>query len=568
MNLVCNKFDKLFVKNKKNYVLGNWCLNKKLKKDFKIFLNSEKYETYNQINKNFLLYKKLEEEMITSATNELNFIHNVNFSKRYWQILIGPWLQRAINFLLFKYNNIKKIEKKISSTVRLYDKESYLNCDNTLESIYLQYNLVKSNNLDNEIIKYLFSKVSIIEKKYKSKYLYMPSYKYSKKINMNLSNNVPVFCETPFSILHKSLVYLKLGFLPRFWSFPKEAKIKTDNILRNNLVNKFNKKTKYYEEKRFDIFFKKIFYKIIPTCFLEGCKKNREICQNIGLPRKPYFIFTMSGYTFNEIFRFYIAESSEKKIPIISFQHGSNYGTSNFIANSSIEEKYSNRFLTFGWKEKEKDIPMFLYQKKSLYKSKIKEKILIVIDGIATDTHPYNVYLKNELFKRNMVSFFQNINNKLKKNLILKLHPRTDPRNLEDYRFWKHLKLSQKVGMQIKKNENILSLKKYSKIVVHTYEGTAFYQDISNNTPCIMILKDGLKFIRPSARPLFKLMIRKGIIFEDYKKAAEQVSNLYEKVDEWWNLKDIQEIVEKFRKKYARREADPVQKIVNFLKKI
>ena len=42
----------------------------------------------------------------------------------------------------------------------------------------------------------------------------------------------------------------------------------------------------------------------------------------------------------------------------------------------------------------------------------------------------------------------------------------------------------------------------------------------------------------------------------------------YEKVDEWWNLKDIQEIVEKFRKKYARREADPVQKIVNFLKKI
>lgn len=568
MNLVCDKFDKLFVNNKTNYALGSWCLNNSLKKNFNVSFNNYENESFEKINKNHLLSKKLEIKILNTVSKELNIIHNVNFSRRYWQILIGPWLERALKFLLFRFNNIKKVEKKISSIVKLNDKGSHLNCDNLIEAIYLHYNLVKSNNLDNAILSYLSPKVRIIKKNYKSKFLYLPKDNYTKNINTNInfSNKVPIICETPLSILERSLIYLKLGFLPRFWAFPKEIKTKTDITFRKQLVDKFFKKS--INDKNFEFFFNKIFYEIIPTCYLEGYRENRKLSNNIGLPSNPYFIFTMSGYSFSEIFRFYKAEVSEKNIPIISFQHGCNYGTSKFIANSSIEEKYSNKFLTFGWKEKKNDNPMFLYQKKLRQSEKIKEKILIIMDGIASENHPYNVYIKNELYKKNMAMFFNEIKIQLKSKLILKLHTRSDPINQENDKFWKQLKFINRKKIQIKKEQNILSLRKISKFNIHTYEGTSFYEDIANNIPCIMILKDGLKFIRPSAKPLFKLMMEKGIIYEDYKKAAHQVNTLYDQIDEWWNSKDIKDLVEKFRKKYARKEPLPVRKIVNFLKKL
>ena len=100
MNLVCDNFEKLFISNKENYVLGSWCLNDRLKKKYNVTINTKEKESYNEIYKNFLLSQKLEKEILTIVSKELNTIHNVNFSRRYWEILLSPWLRKAINILL------------------------------------------------------------------------------------------------------------------------------------------------------------------------------------------------------------------------------------------------------------------------------------------------------------------------------------------------------------------------------------------------------------------------------------------------------------------------------------
>ena len=477
MNLVCDNFEKLFISNKENYVLGSWCLNDRLKKKYNVTINTKEKESYSEIYKNFLLSEKLEKEILTIVSKELNMIHNVNFSRRYWEILLSPWLRKAINILLFRYNNIKKIEKKITSIVRLYDENSCLSCNNTLEAVYLQYNMEKSNNLDIEILNYLSTEHTLIKKKYQSKFLNLPKLKFSSVKNLNLNNNVPVICETNLSIFDKCLLYFKLGFIPRNWHFPKDVKIKTDISLRKILTNKFSENSN--NNKKFQYFFRQIFYKIIPTCFLEGYHKNRELSKNINLPTNPSFIFTMSGFTFHEIFRFYYAEIAEKKIPIISWQHGCNYGVSYFTVNKSPEEKYLDKFLTYGWKEKKNDIPMFIYQKNYPTSKAIKEKILIVLDGIPFQNHGFNIYLNNDLYKKNMAIFFDALNKKLKIKLLLKPHPKTDSRNIDNLKYWRSFKFYKKNFIRIKNDKrSIPLLKRYSRITVHTTEGTAFYQDI------------------------------------------------------------------------------------------
>ena len=42
---------------------------------------------------------------------KLNKIHNVNYSKNYWRVLIGPWLFMFISIIFDNWNKLKYIKK-------------------------------------------------------------------------------------------------------------------------------------------------------------------------------------------------------------------------------------------------------------------------------------------------------------------------------------------------------------------------------------------------------------------------------------------------------------------------
>ena len=84
--------DKLF--NKKN-IIDNYN-----KFDYKKNVQLEKL-----CNKNF-------EKIFNKLYPILNKIHKINWGKRSWRVLIGPWLQRYICILTNRYFILKKIKKK------------------------------------------------------------------------------------------------------------------------------------------------------------------------------------------------------------------------------------------------------------------------------------------------------------------------------------------------------------------------------------------------------------------------------------------------------------------------
>ena len=109
----------------KNYVLNYNALNiYKIKSDQDKFIMLEPYGMdIETIKKNNEYVEKLSEIIQNELSIELNKLHNVNLSNRYWKIITGNWLKRVIKIIFFRY---KCIEKSLSLNLNLFTTASSL----------------------------------------------------------------------------------------------------------------------------------------------------------------------------------------------------------------------------------------------------------------------------------------------------------------------------------------------------------------------------------------------------------------------------------------------------------
>ena len=105
-NLITTSFDEFDIDAEKNIILGAWCYNIELDKN--IDKNSFKVIPYHwddreKLKKDYKLINLLFEAYLDRFANELNNYHKVNFSKRFWRILIGPWLGSILCIIFDKW---------------------------------------------------------------------------------------------------------------------------------------------------------------------------------------------------------------------------------------------------------------------------------------------------------------------------------------------------------------------------------------------------------------------------------------------------------------------------------
>ena len=130
--LITNEIEKIC--NKPVIFLGNWCtnsLNQNIWKemDYEIF----KSKLFN-IENSKRLAKDTEiiyESILEDIYQELNKLHNTNFSKRFWRITIGPWLLEYTSIFNRCINLVQELKDKDNV---LIDDEITLNLKSNLQS--------------------------------------------------------------------------------------------------------------------------------------------------------------------------------------------------------------------------------------------------------------------------------------------------------------------------------------------------------------------------------------------------------------------------------------------------
>ena len=90
--------------------LGEWCKRKSRESQWKsIDSITIKYhwDDREKLKKDYFFIETIYESLLKETADHLNFIHKVDFSYRYWRILIGPWLIFFIQIIFDRWTMLK-----------------------------------------------------------------------------------------------------------------------------------------------------------------------------------------------------------------------------------------------------------------------------------------------------------------------------------------------------------------------------------------------------------------------------------------------------------------------------
>ena len=110
----CIKFKKR--SNEQHFFIGPWCKNNidLLKENFNDTLNLYDRKKIKKYKKDISFLQENYEIILEIIIKNLNIIHKKKLNKKFWEILLSRWLFVWINHIYFRWDYIKKINKKFS----------------------------------------------------------------------------------------------------------------------------------------------------------------------------------------------------------------------------------------------------------------------------------------------------------------------------------------------------------------------------------------------------------------------------------------------------------------------
>ena len=273
-------------------------------------------------------------------------------------------------------------------------------------------------------------------------------------------------------------------------------------------------------------------------------------------------------HIWNEAFKFYSAEKVLNGSKLFTIQHGACYGITDYNMDEKNEIKISDKFLTWGWKENKKTLPLFLQRnvyKKVNKKSNASGLIMPVTEfyldsecdftqGTPRNKIEVNKYIDNIVLFVNQVnqnilneSSFKHLDN-IKCNYVLKSLKHKFP----NFKF-------------IDTDKSTSAISKNFRLTVETINSSGFLESLNLNIPIILIYNKEYCSLRKSAVKDFDMLKKVKIIHNSSQEAAKFVNENYNNLENWWNSKLLQKVKNKFCHKYARQSNSPLKDLKKVL---
>jgi putative transferase (TIGR04331 family) len=521
------------------------------------------YENQDRVN-SFVLCENIFNSIIGDIYLNLNNIHNISWSKRSWEILIGFWVKKFIYIIFYKFkllentifkNDINKIFLSYSKTGFLASHES-----DTIQE--LSINTDWSWILTSKIFEYLDVKNIIVEKSENPKNDFYENNTFYKRINANssfvkkkfinfisflnklLSENNNLIVTTYLPRLKEKQLEMMFCQSPRFY-YPNEIEYNPINIdLRKKLnLNKVEKEISVVEK-----IVRELIPSYLPTLAIENFKQLKIAAYKNNYPSNPKFIFTSNSFEADEAFKFYLANiiSSNKNPKYFVGQHGNSYFT-------RIDNNYNNElltcdyFLAWGKYNTGSSKIINLFNLKLPIEKKIKEtkeKLTIVFRSLGYQTVPYDRWQegKKEFFLAKQFLLYCPDN--FKKKIHLRLHDSFKKR----YKFFVEDFLNGLNNIDRDFGEkNYETIIENSKIVVFTYDSTGFLENILLNKPSVCLYPDTFNHLNQDCHEIYKNLKDQNIIFDDPKKLYEHIMSIWSNVDSWWSSDKVKSTINSFK---------------------
>ena len=355
---------------------------------------------------------------------------------------------------------------------------------------------------------------------------------------INNKNNILVY-STSLSLIQEKKLELLLGQTPKFWSKEEPIYSKSyDHILRKKIS--FKRKTK----DEFENFIRLILPDALPLYILESFKDLEKQMIDKDLPKNPSKVFTCYGYAYDELFKIYLSEMKEKKVPIYIGQHGNNYFTS--INTKYLSEFNScDKFVSWGAKDNRKIVPGFNFNTLNRKKNyNIEGNLLIVCRSVGSDHSPLERNTQDEKSVDIVIDLIKRLENK--KHLIkIRLHS-THIQSFNGYYYQNYFK-----NLNVEKDllkKDIFKLIKKSRVVFFNYDSTGLLENLSLNIPSVCFWHDTYSHIDERYINKYKKLVEGKILFKNFEDLIAHLNKYWDNIDDWWLSPKTQNIVKEFNK--------------------
>lgn len=569
MFLITTALQETFPKDKNTKVvfLGEWCKVYNHKSVWKKFNSKTMPYHWNDRQKFYRDYQNIQsvyEKILVELSDKLNQIHDVNYSLRYWRILIGPWLGYFSQVLFDRWfmlnetlNNDHEFQCYIIKRPPLSNVPSNMDHftnlfenDDWNEAIFGQLielcwpekikitwvnktkNKTRSGSKKISIKKYIREKViPFFNKIFPNEYFFIQSY-------------LPLKTEIKLQ--------MRLGGMPNLWRTQASPYVKPSSKKR-----KWSLKAK--NNSVFEDILRKMIPMNIPTAYLEGYEILNQTTEKLYWPKNPKLIFTSNAYSGDDLFKAYAAKKTEKKIPLIIGQHGGLYGMNLFSFSDEHQIKIADKWLSWGWTDENRHNILPVGNLKAFgrivdYNS--KQGALMV--EMALPRYSYYMYALPvagqylDYFKDQEI-FLENLPIKLRKQVLLRLYHIDYGWN--QYDRWRDSMPEVNIDPG---HKDIKQLIRKSRLYIATYNGTTYLESLTWNIPTIMFWNPKYWELKEKAKPYFDLLENVGIFHSTPISAAQKMIEIWDDVDGWWFSSDIQEARKIFINEFANLPEEPL----------
>jgi len=523
------------------------------------------------LDKDFNYLLKVYELLLNELTIKLNKIHKLNYKKTYWRIVIGSWLFEFISILFDNWSKIKHINKKYSikyvkiarnngKDLIFKNHNDFSFCSLTDEfNNQIYFDLIKySKKLEPIFFKPFNKKEKLVinKKNLFKEFIYIF---YSKILILwnffyNSNSKIIVFHDSYFSKIINFTLQIRLRQFPLFYRF---------SIEENNELNKNIRLEKFkYTNDNFVKIVKDLIFKYMPLSYLENFKSICERANNNDYIKEPRIIFTSSSFINDDYFSIFLAEKKKKlKIKFISGQHGGNFYIDKLMFNEIHQKKISDKIITWGYKKEKIYQPLFNYKTVNIKLKHDQNGSLLVVNyeiSRFSGIHPGFRNFSYLRYLNDQFNFLKKLELQVSEKCIVRLYPYSYGWNTKD-RFKEF-----NSNIIFDNNRSIENSLKKSRICYVNFNSTVFLETLNYNFPTVIFFNLKQDPIRKDSIPYFKVLKKAQIFFDNEELAAAHINNVWNKVDQWWYSRLVQDSVNVFCKRYSRRCSKPISSLYNF----
>lgn len=553
-------------KDGKILFLGEWC---KIYNQRNIWSNLDykvlpyHWDDREKLYHDYIYLDDVYERYLELLTTKLNDLHHVNYSNRYWRIVIGPWLYYFVEILYDRYLSIKEaIESGLVTDTWICAKNIEKWAPNDFEVFQEWF-------LSDEYNQYLYSR--IIESLGELPFSFPDIENISpsgmtrnddleqriKHIGRKLLEiygkhlpsrwNQVVFVTSYLSTLDLIKLQLSLKQMP----YPVSPTILPENVpvklsMRKKLI--INEGLNEYES-----ILDWIIAEQIPKAYIEGYSSLHQMSLD-AYPAKPKAIFTANAYHSDIGFKMWAAYQVEKGVRLIGTQHGGHYGTGLWSSSESHQINICDKYYTWGWR-KTGDSKTIAFPTGKF--AKIQRTIVpnpngqILWASMSIPRYSYWMYSvpvgpQMLEYLDDQYRFAQSLLSEVHEQLLLRLYP-------QDYG-WNEANRWMDQCSALNRYQGRESLNQQlneSRLFVGTYNATTYLETFSANFPTILFWNPKYWELRSSAKPYFDKLRKVGILHDTPESAARKVNEIYNDPQSWWDQLEVQEAKDEFCHQFA-----------------